>query len=53
MCYGFQSMAQALGGTVARTGAREYGKTDAAISDVESTLFDGQPPQPDRLDVAR
>ncbi len=44
MCYGFQSMAQALGGTVARTGAREYGKTDAAISDVESTLFAGQPP---------
>ena len=44
MCYGFQSMAQALGGTVARTGAREYGKTDAAISDVASTLFDGQPP---------
>ena len=27
MCYGFQLMAQALGGEVARTGAREYGRT--------------------------
>jgi GMP synthase (glutamine-hydrolysing) len=43
MCYGFQSMAQALGGTVDRTGAREYGKTDASISRTDSTLFDGQP----------
>jgi GMP synthase (glutamine-hydrolysing) len=25
ICYGFQAMAQALGGTVAHTGAREYG----------------------------
>jgi GMP synthase (glutamine-hydrolysing) len=43
MCYGFQAMARALGGTVDRTGAREYGKTDAAISDTTSTLFSGQP----------
>ncbi|MEO7129802.1 MAG: glutamine-hydrolyzing GMP synthase [Dermatophilaceae bacterium] len=43
MCYGFQSMAQALGGTVAHTGAREYGKTDASISGPDSTLFAGQP----------
>jgi GMP synthase (glutamine-hydrolysing) len=43
MCYGFQSMAQALGGTVDRTGAREYGKTDASISRSDTTLFDGQP----------
>ena len=28
MCYGFQAMAQALGGTVARTGTREYGRTE-------------------------
>src|SRR5262245_56104096 len=27
MCYGFQLMAQGLGGTVAATGAREYGRT--------------------------
>ncbi|MDN5795546.1 MAG: glutamine-hydrolyzing GMP synthase [Intrasporangium sp.] len=44
MCYGFQSMAQALGGTVARTGAREYGKTGATLATTGSTLFEGQPP---------
>ncbi|WP_045744344.1 glutamine-hydrolyzing GMP synthase [Actinoplanes rectilineatus] len=27
ICYGFQAMAQALGGTVAQTGYREYGRT--------------------------
>jgi len=27
ICYGFQAMAQALGGTVAHTGSREYGGT--------------------------
>jgi GMP synthase (glutamine-hydrolysing) len=27
ICYGFQAMARALGGTVARTGAREFGGT--------------------------
>ncbi|MET8152626.1 glutamine-hydrolyzing GMP synthase [Actinoplanes sp. NPDC049668] len=27
ICYGFQAMAQALGGTVAHSGAREYGRT--------------------------
>src|ERR1700754_4443152 len=27
ICYGFQAMAQALGGTVAHTGGREYGRT--------------------------
>ena len=43
MCYGFQAMARALGGTVDRTGAREYGKTGAQISDTTSTLFSGQP----------
>ena len=29
ICYGFQAMAQALGGTVAHTGSREYGRTAA------------------------
>ncbi|MDQ6714960.1 MAG: glutamine-hydrolyzing GMP synthase, partial [Actinomycetota bacterium] len=43
MCYGFQAMAQALGGTVAHTGRGEYGHTPASISDTTSTLFDGQP----------
>ncbi|MDR6940114.1 GMP synthase (glutamine-hydrolyzing) [Arcanobacterium hippocoleae] len=31
ICYGFQQMAQALGGTVAHTGKREYGATEAQI----------------------
>ncbi len=31
ICYGFQAMAQALGGTVARTGQREYGRTSLSI----------------------
>ena len=43
MCYGFQAMVKALGGTVARTGLREYGSTRAQVSDRESTLFNGQP----------
>jgi GMP synthase (glutamine-hydrolysing) len=30
ICYGFQAMAQALGGVVERTGTREYGRTDLA-----------------------
>ncbi|HEY6741898.1 MAG TPA: glutamine-hydrolyzing GMP synthase [Lapillicoccus sp.] len=41
MCYGFQVMAQALGGTVANTGTGEYGHTPASVS--SSTLFEGQP----------
>ncbi|WP_040837929.1 glutamine-hydrolyzing GMP synthase [Nocardia brevicatena] len=28
ICYGFQAMAQALGGTVTNTGTREYGRTE-------------------------
>ena len=43
MCYGFQAMAQALGGTVAATGTGEYGQTPARIVDTASTLFAGQP----------
>ena len=42
MCYGFQAMVQALGGTVAHTGLGEYGSTQATVSDVTSTLFNGQ-----------
>ncbi|RMB58376.1 glutamine-hydrolyzing GMP synthase [Tessaracoccus antarcticus] len=32
ICYGFQAMAKALGGTVAKTGQREYGRTPLSIS---------------------
>jgi GMP synthase (glutamine-hydrolysing) len=43
MCYGFQAMAQALGGTVEKTGLSEFGATPASILDTGSTLFNGQP----------
>src|SRR6478735_5370662 len=44
MCYGFQVMAQSLGGTVSPTGAREYGRTPVSV--VESgTLLAGIPEQ--------
>ncbi|MCX6433417.1 MAG: glutamine-hydrolyzing GMP synthase [Actinobacteria bacterium] len=33
ICYGFQAMAQALGGTVARTGLSEFGRTPLRITD--------------------
>jgi GMP synthase (glutamine-hydrolysing) len=32
ICYGFQAMAQALGGTVAHTGTSEYGRTDLKVT---------------------
>lgn len=31
ICYGFQAMAQALGGSVTRTGTREYGRTELSV----------------------
>ncbi len=40
MCYGFQAMAQALGGEVARTGISEYGRTPVAVSDSGTLLAD-------------
>ncbi len=43
MCYGFQAMARALGGTVEKTGLSEFGATPASILDTSSTLFNGQP----------
>nr|WP_306387778.1 glutamine-hydrolyzing GMP synthase [Microbacterium sp. MPKO10] len=43
ICYGFQVMARALGGTVAHTGKREYGSTDAVLSGDGGTLLAGQP----------
>ncbi len=42
ICYGYQAMAQALGGEVARTGGREYGRTKARV-DASASLFAGQP----------
>ncbi|WP_324012146.1 glutamine-hydrolyzing GMP synthase [Microbacterium sp. JZ37] len=43
ICYGFQVMAQALGGEVAHTGLREYGATDAAVVGDGGVLLGGQP----------
>ncbi|MGW0336011.1 glutamine-hydrolyzing GMP synthase [Streptomyces sp. NPDC003011] len=43
MCYGFQLMAQTLGGTVDNTGAREYGRTPLRVAKSGSTLFEGTP----------
>jgi GMP synthase (glutamine-hydrolysing) len=43
ICYGFQVMAQQLGGEVAQTGAREYGSTDVTLAPGDSTLLAGQP----------
>ncbi|HUQ59652.1 glutamine-hydrolyzing GMP synthase [Lentzea sp.] len=31
ICYGFQAMARALGGSVEQTGTREYGRTDLSV----------------------
>jgi GMP synthase (glutamine-hydrolysing) len=42
MCYGFQLMAQGLGGEVAHTGNREYGRTPVKISEA-GTLLAGVP----------
>ncbi len=42
ICYGFQLQAQALGGTVAKTGLREFGGTPLTIT-TAGTLFDGLP----------
>lgn len=45
ICYGFQAMAQALGGTVEHTGTSEYGRTELRVSggDLHSELPDIQP----------
>jgi len=38
MCYGFQLMAQGMGGEVAHTGAREYGRTSVSVTDPGTLL---------------
>ena len=43
ICYGFMAMAQVLGGSVARTGMREYGRTPVKVTD-PGTLLAGLPP---------
>ncbi|WP_279586839.1 MULTISPECIES: glutamine-hydrolyzing GMP synthase [unclassified Diaminobutyricimonas] len=45
ICYGFQVMAQQLGGEVAKTGQREYGATAASVSGDGGSLLAGQPAQ--------
>ncbi len=42
ICYGFQVLAQALGGQVDKTGKREYGATDLKLAN-GGTLLAGQP----------
>ncbi|WP_407341469.1 glutamine-hydrolyzing GMP synthase [Pengzhenrongella phosphoraccumulans] len=44
ICYGFQVMAQALGGTVAQTGRSEYGGTSVVVADA-GDLLAGSPAQ--------
>jgi GMP synthase (glutamine-hydrolysing) len=39
ICYGFQAMARALGGTVARTGSREFGGTPLRVGAGASVLL--------------
>ncbi|HET9656443.1 MAG TPA: glutamine-hydrolyzing GMP synthase [Kineosporiaceae bacterium] len=43
ICYGFQAMARALGGEVAKTGLREYGGTVVTVAPEDSVLLHGQP----------
>ncbi|WP_285760862.1 glutamine-hydrolyzing GMP synthase [Nocardiopsis ansamitocini] len=44
ICYGFQVMARALGGTVAKTGLSEFGRTEIEVA-TDTVLFDTLPPQ--------
>jgi GMP synthase (glutamine-hydrolysing) len=43
ICYGFQVMAQQLGGEVAKTGRREYGATTMTVHGDGGVLLAGQP----------
>lgn len=47
ICYGFQAMARSLGGTVARTGQREYGGTRLRAYPQQNALFRGLPAELD------
>ncbi len=43
ICYGFQAMANALGGVVSETGLREYGATDATATGAARSILAGTP----------
>ncbi|HEY3606422.1 MAG TPA: glutamine-hydrolyzing GMP synthase [Pseudonocardiaceae bacterium] len=43
ICYGFQAMARAIGGTVAHTGDREFGRTELILCDAAGVLHTGLP----------
>ncbi|WP_033436782.1 glutamine-hydrolyzing GMP synthase [Saccharothrix sp. NRRL B-16314] len=43
ICYGFQAMAGALGGTVEHTGTREYGRTDLGVQQTGGLLHEELP----------
>jgi GMP synthase (glutamine-hydrolysing) len=43
ICYGFQAMAKALGGEVAKTGLSEFGRTPLKVTAPGSTIFDSIP----------
>jgi GMP synthase (glutamine-hydrolysing) len=43
ICYGFQAMALALGGSVERTGQAEFGRTPLTVTAPDATLFHGLP----------
>jgi GMP synthase (glutamine-hydrolysing) len=43
ICYGFQLMADALGGIVERTGGAEYGGTRLEVTEGQAALFAGLP----------
>lgn len=44
ICYGFQAMAAALGGVVAKTGLSEYGRTGLSLAEAKTgCLLDGLP----------
>lgn len=45
ICYGFQAMAQSLGGRVANTGGREFGRTQLRIEEGSTLLRDLPPTQ--------
>jgi GMP synthase (glutamine-hydrolysing) len=43
LCYGFQAMAQAMGGEVAPDGTSEYGRTELTVADEAGALHGGLP----------
>ncbi|HEY8372268.1 MAG TPA: glutamine-hydrolyzing GMP synthase [Pseudonocardiaceae bacterium] len=45
ICYGFQAMAEALGGTVEHTGTREFGRTELVVTGEGGVLHEALPGQ--------